>query len=103
MATQDQVLIIRDSDGNFYVIPGSMLESGRVPDDQKAALEQAIQSDVSGFGFFNTIAQGNFISNPQNVSNTGSNFAAGFLTGPQNLTQVGINTSNIQAFNVANA
>jgi hypothetical protein len=102
MATQDQVLIIRDGEGNFYVVSGETIQAGRLSDDQKAALENAIQSDVSGFGFFNTVLQGNFISNPQNVSNTGSNVAFGFFTGPQNLTQVGINSSNIGAGNVAN-
>ena len=45
-----EVLIFADGAGNYYQIPRAVLEQGRVPDEQKAQLEQALnQEDVSGF------------------------------------------------------
>jgi hypothetical protein len=95
----DQALILRDGEGNFYVITSEMLQAGRASGETQAALEKAMKDDTSGF-FFDFLNQVNAINNPQNVSNVGANFAFGAFTGPQNLTQVGINTSNINASNV---
>ncbi len=47
---QAEMLIFADGKGDYYRIPRSVLEQGRVPDDQKAQLEQALnQDDTSGF------------------------------------------------------
>jgi len=47
---QQEVLLFADGQGNYYQIPRAVLEQGRVPDDQKAQLEQALnQDDTSGF------------------------------------------------------
>jgi hypothetical protein len=102
MPTQDQVLVVRDGEGNFYLLSSKSIEAARVSDEQKAKLEQAMSSDTSGF-FFDFLNQVNAINNPQNVSNVGANFAVGAFTGPQTLTQVGINSSNINAANFGRA
>jgi hypothetical protein len=102
MPTQDQVLVVRDGEGNFYLLSGKSIEAARVSDEQKAKLEQALTSDTSGF-FFDFLNQVNAINNPQTVNNTATQVAAGVFTGPQNLTQVGINTSNINAANFGRA
>ena len=47
---QQEVLLFADGQGNYYQIPHAVFEQGRVPDDQKAQLEQALnQEDTSGF------------------------------------------------------
>ncbi len=45
-------LLFADSAGNYYRVPVAAIERGRVPDEQKAALEEALsREDVSGFAF----------------------------------------------------
>jgi hypothetical protein len=47
---RDEMLIFADGKGDYYRIPRSVLEQGRVPDNQKAQLEQALdQDDTTGF------------------------------------------------------
>ncbi len=53
---RDEMLIFADGKGDYYRIPRSVLEQGRVPDDQKAQLEQALnQDDTSGVLNFSKI------------------------------------------------
>ena len=45
-----EMLIFADGKGDYYQVPRSVLEQGRVPEDQKAQLERALnQEDTSGF------------------------------------------------------
>ena len=47
---QAEMLIFADGKGDYYQIPRALFEQGRVPDDQKAQLEQALnQDDTAGF------------------------------------------------------
>lgn len=44
------VLVLRDGDGNLYALSTKQLQSHRVPDEQKAAFEQSMQSaEVTGY------------------------------------------------------
>jgi hypothetical protein len=45
----NEVLIVRDGDGNYYQLPRAVLEGGRVPADRVAELEGALAGDVTGF------------------------------------------------------
>ena len=96
MATQDsQALIVRDAEGNFYVISQDVLEAGRVPEDKKQALQQALTGDageVSGYLFDNTL-QNAFTSLRQNNTNFGANTLIGGFVGANNqsLSQLGVN------------
>ena len=47
---QAEMLIFANGKGDYYQIPRTALEQGRVPDDQKAQLERSLnQDDTSGF------------------------------------------------------
>ena len=94
-AQNSQALILRDESGNFYVVSGETVQAGRVPDDKKQALQQALSGDageVSGYLFDNTF-QNAFTGLSQNNTNVGSNFAIGGLIGlnNQSLSQLGVN------------
>jgi hypothetical protein len=90
-----QVLILRDGEGNFYVISGETVKSGRVPDDKKQALQQALSGEVSGY-LFDPTFQNAFTGLSQNNTNIGSNFVLGGLIGlnNQSLSQLGVNVGN---------
>lgn len=52
----EEVLTFVDEGGNYYQIPRATFEQLRVPDDQKAALEQALRGDdTSGFSKFSPL------------------------------------------------
>jgi uncharacterized protein YbjQ (UPF0145 family) len=96
MTTQNsQALILRDQKGDFYVISGETVQAGRVPEDKKQALQEAIAGgagEVSGYLFDNTF-QNAFTGLSQNNTNIGSNFVLGGLVGlnNQSLSQLGVN------------
>lgn len=47
---QTTALVLRDPDGNYYVIPLETLQANRIPADQRPQLEEAVGiGDVSGF------------------------------------------------------
>jgi hypothetical protein len=100
MATQNmQTLILRDSEGHFYVISEQVLKAGRVPDNKKQALQQALTAEVSGYGaFFSPDIQNAFTGLSQNNTNVGGNTFIGGFAGlnNQNLTQLGLNSANVQ-------
>ncbi len=61
MAAQDQALIIRDSEGNYYVIPPAVLAASRVPADALPEREE----EVAGYiAYVNNPA---YIANPNNT------------------------------------
>ena len=50
-ATSTRALVIRDTEGEYYVIPLSAIERGRVAEEDKAALESALADETSGYTF----------------------------------------------------
>jgi len=99
MTTQsNQVIVLRDGEGNYYLIGGEAIQAGRVPEDKKQILEQALQEsqDVSGFFFdpkFNTAFQTVGQSNVAGASNV---FVGGAsVLSPQTITQLQGNIANV--------
>ncbi|MGH2584498.1 MAG: hypothetical protein ACRDJE_06235 [Dehalococcoidia bacterium] len=43
---QGERIVLRDSEGTYYLLSGEALVEARVPDDQTAALEVALGGDV---------------------------------------------------------
>jgi hypothetical protein len=96
-----QALILRDGAGNFYVIDGALIEQGKVSEQQKAQLEEAVKGDVSGF-LFDFAALSN-ITNLTQVNNaSANNVAIGAFVGPQTIAQIQGNSANIGTGQVAN-
>jgi len=98
----DMALCLRDAEGNFYIVSSETWQAGRVPDNKKQALQDAISGDVSGFLFDTSSFQNAFAGLSQNNTNIGSNYAVGGLIGlnNQSLSQLGLNigsVSNTQA------
>ncbi len=74
---QQEVLLFADGQGNYYQIPRAVFEQGRVPDDQKAQLEQALnQDDTSGFLNFSKI-EIDYLSGVKIVGTSASSFSWG--------------------------
>jgi hypothetical protein len=93
-----QALIVRDSEGNFYVIPEATLRAGKVSADKQQVLQQALTSEVSGYGaFFSPDIQSAFTNLNQGNTNVGGNtFVGGFaLLNNQATTQLGLNSANV--------
>jgi len=59
MAAQEQALILRDSEGSYYLIPPAVLAANRVPAEALPALAAALGEEVSGY-----IA---YVNNPNNT------------------------------------
>jgi len=99
----DETLILRNQAGDIYAISAATLQSGRVPDDKKQALEQALSSeqsgDVAGFIFDVNSFQNAFTNLSQRNTNVGSNFVLGGLVGlnNQSLSQLGVNVGNVSS------
>lgn len=49
MAAQEQALILRDTEGTYYVIPPAVLAANRVPAEQQAQLSAALDEEVAGY------------------------------------------------------
>jgi len=103
MTTQNtSAILLRDSEGAFYLISQDALQAGRVPDSKKQALQDAISGDVSGFLFDANSFQSAFAGLSQTNTNVGSNTLIGGFVGlnNQSLSQLGVNigsVSNTQA------
>ncbi len=101
MPTNDQAIILRDGEGNFYVISGAALQAGKVPADKVGAIQQAMGGEVSGYGaFFSPDFSSQFArltSNQQNF-NSASQFAGAAIGGSilQGVTQTGVNVGGPQ-------
>jgi hypothetical protein len=97
MANENEVLILRDGEGNFYLISADAIEAGRVPEDKKAALQQAVSGDVSGFFFDDRAFQTAITNLGQSNRAVGSNTMIGGLNvlSPQALSQVQGNIANV--------
>jgi len=98
MAT-NQSLILRDQQGDFYVVSPQAIEAGKVPADKAQQIQSVLGSEVSGYGFFfSPDIQNAFTNLSQNNTNVGGNVAVGGIIGlnNQNLTQLGLNSANVQ-------
>lgn len=51
MATEQGGIIIKDKDGNWYVLTQAILERARVPQNLTGELEQTLSGDVTGHVF----------------------------------------------------
>ena len=49
MAAQEQALILRDTEGTYYLIPPAELAANRVPADALPALAAALGEEVTGY------------------------------------------------------
>lgn len=99
MPAEIQALVLRDSEGHFYIISQETLAASRVPDDKQQALQSALGGEVSGYGaFFSPDIQSAFTGLSQSNTNVGGNTFIGGFAGlnNQNLTQLGVNSANIQ-------
>jgi hypothetical protein len=47
MAAQEQALILRDTEGTYYVIPPAALAAGRVPADALPAVEEEVAGYIA--------------------------------------------------------
>jgi hypothetical protein len=91
---QQQAVVLRDGDGNFYVISSDVIGQSQVPAEQKAALEEALKGDVSGF-LFDFANLTSVVNVPQTNNATANNVALGFFVGPQTIAQVQGNVANV--------
>jgi hypothetical protein len=48
---QTEFVALRDAGGNYYLLTRDLIESGRVPDNDKAELDEILSGDASGFAF----------------------------------------------------
>jgi len=93
-----QSIILRDQQGNFYVITPEAVEAGKLSSDQAQKLQSALSGEVSGYGFFFSPDIQNAVTNlGQHNTNIGGNTAVGGIIGlnNQNLTQLGLNSANV--------
>lgn len=96
MTTGAKILVLKDGEGNYYVLHERAIEAGRVPASKKAELEQALMSqDVSGFLF--DFTKVNVADITQLNQQRGANIVAGgfIVGGPQTLVQLASNTANV--------
>jgi hypothetical protein len=97
-----QVLVLRDGEGNLYLLDRNTIENGRIADDRRAEIQQLLQDDVGGY-FFDVAALSNVINVPQTNNATANNIALGvFAVGPQTIVQVQGNAANVGANQQAN-
>ena len=55
MTASAQAMVLRDAEGNYYVLPMSIVERARVPKEREADLEAAM-GEVSGYSMDNAVA-----------------------------------------------
>jgi len=55
MAEPEKVIAFRDPEGNVYLLPWYLVERGRVSDDDRSTVEEALDGEVEGFAarYFN--------------------------------------------------
>ena len=98
--SSQQLLVLRDGDGNFYLISDDVIQKSRVPEDKKQAVEQALRGseDVAGFVVDTNIFEQTLANVPQTKIQSGTNVVAGALVGGpvlQNVANAGINIANV--------
>jgi hypothetical protein len=91
---QQQALVLRDGDGNFYLISAQMIQESRVPAEQHTALEKAISGqDVAGFFFGNTSNLA--FLNQENNQSVVNAVIGGFVNANQTGLAIGSNNAAI--------
>jgi hypothetical protein len=106
MTTQsNDTFILRDGEGNIFLVSRQAIEAGRVPEDKKAAVQRALEGEVSGYLFgpsftnvFSTPTFQNAFTNVgQHNTAIGSNAVVGSLVGAnsQSLSQLGVNVATV--------
>jgi hypothetical protein len=59
VSEQSQAMVLRDSQGNYYVLPLDVVERARVPAERQAELEAALDtSEVSGYAMVGAVGGG---------------------------------------------
>lgn len=95
-STVQEAVVLKDADGNYYLLTQEIIQAGRIPPDRAAALEQVLTGqDISGYFFdFNKV---NLARVEQANLQAGRNIVAGaFLVGgAQTLAQLAVNTGSI--------
>jgi hypothetical protein len=89
------VLLLRDRDGNLFLLDEAAIRACRATPEQQEALSKAVgDQDVSGYaaGGFNVLPELNIVVAPQTVVNTGIQLAVLSPGAQQSLTQVGGNS-----------
>jgi hypothetical protein len=57
--SQAKAMVLRDAQGNYYVLPLDVVERARVPTERRAELEAAISSgEVSGYAMVGAVGGG---------------------------------------------
>lgn len=65
----EQVLVLRDGEGNIYLFPHHIVEKARVPVEQRAEIEEELNGgDVSGFNFDRTVFNPTSLTTPGRVT-----------------------------------
>lgn len=103
MTTQSsEQLVLRDSDGTFYLLDRATIEAGRIPEDRQAELQKGLQGDVAGYFFNNAAFQNVFANLPvTTVNQTNTASANNVLVGafvqasPQTIAQIQGNQANL--------
>ena len=92
----EELLVLRDGAGELYALPRRILEQHRVPEHQKAEVEQAASPEVSGFMDISPIGglnlgpiSGGGTTNPSGPSGPSQPGTGGGSTGPTNPTPPG--------------
>ena len=76
-----RLLVLRDGDGNFYLISDDVIHASRVPEENWAEVQQALDSDVAGFFFNNQAFQNAFTTVNQGNTANNTNVLIGALVG----------------------
>ena len=57
MTDSAKAMVLRDAEGNYYVLPMSIVERARIPKEREAELEAAI-GDVTGYSMEGAVGGG---------------------------------------------
>lgn len=58
-ASESKAMVLRDAQGNYYVLPLDVVERARVPAERQAELEAAIDTgEVSGYAMVGAVGGG---------------------------------------------
>jgi hypothetical protein len=91
-----QVLVLRDVEGNYYVLTEDQIRATRATPEQQAALREVIgDQDVAGFadhGGFSPVGTINIVVAPQITNQVGFNIAAGTFAPVQQSLGQGANS-----------
>jgi uncharacterized protein YbjQ (UPF0145 family) len=100
-----QAIVLRDSEGNFYLVTQDVLRAARVPEDKVAALQQAVTGEVTGYLFgpsFTSIFSAPTVQNAATNLNQGNtslganSLVGGFvIANNQSLSQLGLNVGSV--------